>query len=79
MDRVYKPLNWKFDSNFSKVVKEKVEPDMRLIEVQKDNKGFIDFKRQNYKIDITKIQPTTPHDKRFESFNYFPNVYSKTM
>ena len=52
---------------------------MRLIEVQKDNKGFIDFKRQNYKIDITKIQPTTPHDKRFESFNYFPNVYSKTM
>ena len=52
---------------------------MRLIEMPKDCKGFIDYERKNYKIDMSKLQSTTPHEKRFESFNYFPNVYSKTM
>jgi hypothetical protein len=60
-------------------VKEKVEPDMRLIEMQKDSRGFLDFKRQIFKPDITTILGTTPHDKRFEAFKYFPEVYSKSM
>ena len=78
VDREYNPLQWKTTKTEPIMVKEKVEPDMRLIELPKDNRGFLDFKRQNFKIDITKMQGTTPHEKRFESFNYFPSVSTKS-
>ena len=78
MDRVFKPISWKTSKNDPKIIKEKVEPDMRLIELKKDSKGFLDFRRQNERCDITKLQSTTPHDKRFEAFNYFPDVSTKS-
>lgn len=38
-----------------KIVKEKVEPDMRLIEPPKETKGVYDFSRDTGKMDITKM------------------------
>ena len=51
---------------------------MRLIELQKDKNGFLDYKRKNARLDFTKMQASHPHDKRFEPYNYFPGIYSKT-
>lgn len=44
----------------------------------KEKRGFLDFKRKNGRPDFSKMQGTTPHDKRFEPFNYYPRVYSKS-
>lgn len=78
VDRVFKPMSWTHQENRTRVIKEKVEPDMRLIELPKESKGFLDYKRKNPRIDFTKLQATHPHDKRFDPYNYFPGIYSKT-
>ena len=64
--------------NKPKIVKEKVEPDMRLIPLEKEHKGFLDFDRFRERADFFKMQGTIPHDQRFVSYDYFPRVYSKT-
>lgn len=51
---------------------------MRLIDVPKESKGYLDYKRKIARPDFFKLQGTVPHDKRFEPFNYFPGVYSKS-
>eukprot|EP00347_Sterkiella_histriomuscorum_P015307 403357518 len=78
VDRRFKPMQWTHQENRTRVVKEIVEPDMRLIELQKDQNGFLDYKRKNARLDFTKMQASHPHDKRFEPYNYFPGIYSKT-
>lgn len=75
---MFKPMSWTHQENRTRVIKEKVEPDMRLIELPKESKGFLDYKRKNPRIDFTKLQATHPHDKRFDPYNYFPGIYSKT-
>jgi hypothetical protein len=77
VDRVFKPMKWEHNRTETRVIKEKVEPDMRLIPLKKDSKGFLDYKRKNERPPITALQATHPHDMRFEPFNYFPRVYSK--
>jgi hypothetical protein len=37
VDRVFKPIKWDHSKNETRVIKEKVEPDMRLIELKKDS------------------------------------------
>jgi hypothetical protein len=69
VDRKYKPLSWLHTKNEPKIVKEKVEPDMRLIELPKESRGFLDFNRFKERDDFYKTQMTIPHDKRFEPFN----------
>jgi hypothetical protein len=61
------------------VVKEKVEPDMRLIEYPKDCRGFLDLKRCKQREEFYKMQGTVPHEKRFETFDYFPHASSKAQ
>jgi hypothetical protein len=70
-------MNWTYKENASKIIKEKVEPDMRLIELAKDSTGFMDFRRQNPKLSIVEMQSTTPHEKRFEEFDYVPEISTK--
>ncbi len=71
-------MQWTHQENRTRVEKEKVEPDMRLIEMPKESKGFLDYKRKIARPEFFKLQGTVPHDKRFEPFNYFPGVYTKT-
>ena len=52
---------------------------MRLIELKKEDRGFLDFDRFKERDDFYKTQLARPHDKRFEPFNYFPNVSTKTL
>jgi hypothetical protein len=42
---------------------------MRLIELPKESRGFLDFNRFKERDDFYKTQMTIPHDKRFEPFN----------
>lgn len=51
---------------------------MRLIEMEKEKRGFLDFDRFKERTDFFKMQGTIPHDQRFVTFDYFPKVYSKT-
>ncbi len=79
VDRKFKPLSWLQNKNESKVIKEKVEPDMRLIELKKDDNGFLDFKRFTQRNEFFRAQASNLNEKRFESFNYFTPVSTKTM
>ena len=46
VDKVYKPLQWNTPKNEPRRVKEKVEPDPRLIEIPNtDHNVYLDFKR----------------------------------
>jgi hypothetical protein len=56
-----------------------VEPDMRLIELKKDDNGFLDFKRFTQRNEFFRAQASNLNEKRFESFNYFTPVSTKTM
>ncbi len=76
--RKYRPLAWTHQENRSKIIKEKVEPALRLIEMPRESKGFLDYKRKIARPDFFKLQGTTPHDKRFEPFDYFPKTSSKS-
>jgi hypothetical protein len=55
VDRKFKPLSWTNPVNRPKIVKEKVEPDMRLIELEKEKRGFIDFDRFKDRSDFYKM------------------------
>jgi hypothetical protein len=48
-------VEWNTQKTEPKVVKEKVEPDMRLIELPKDSKGFLDFRRFRKREDFFKL------------------------
>ena len=52
---------------------------MRLIELPKDTNGFLDFDRFKQREDFYKTAGMTLNEKRFEPFNYFPKVSTKSM
>lgn len=43
----------------------------------KDKTGYLDYDRIIGRDSIQKHNGNIPHDKRFEKFNYFPNVSTK--
>ena len=45
----------------------------------KESKGYLDYNRIRPREDFFKLNGTVPHDSRFEIFNYFPKVASKTQ
>jgi hypothetical protein len=47
-------MSWTNQKNEPKIVKEEVTPDMRLIELKKDNIGFMDFERFQQRSDFYK-------------------------
>ena len=52
---------------------------MRLIELPKESKGFLDIKRSMSRGEFYKMLGTEPHEKRFEAFNYFPSPSTKAQ
>jgi hypothetical protein len=77
IERKYSPINWTQKKNEPKVIKEKVEPPLRLIELQKESHSIMDFSKMNPKLTMPEMQATSPNEKRFEKFNYTPSVSSK--
>lgn len=55
------------------------EPPFRNLKFPKKGDGFIDFNKQSPRQHFEKLQlKNDPHEKRFETLNLFPSIYSKT-
>jgi len=52
---------------------------MYLVELPKDDTGFIDFNRFTHRPAFFSRQADALNEKRFISYNYFPRSYSKTI
>ena len=74
MERNFRSLNWTHTETKAKLRKTKVEPPLRLIEMPRDSKGFLDFQRQKARKSIVGIPP---HDERFENYGNIPSISTK--
>jgi hypothetical protein len=58
---------------------DKAQPPLRNIIIKDRQSGFIDFSRMKGRPKFTTLQPQgNPHAKRFNNFNAFPTVSTKS-
>lgn len=58
---------------------EVIDPPFRDIKTLDKKKGYIEFQKQSPRQSFEKLQLyDNPHEKRFETMNLFPSIYSKS-